>query len=154
MAVAVARVGLEGEVVAERVELAEEEERYNLDDIAKGICDKLVRRHPHVYGGGEARDTSEVLNRWEEIKREEKALAARQKDEAAWEASRKRKRDTGTVTPSDTAPDAATEALADDNNGEQLMQCKLTSSTTFLGRAQRTQKYAVQRRSGLSDRRL
>ena len=52
-------------------ELAEEEERYNLDDIAKGICDKLVRRHPHVYGSGEARGTSEVLNRWEEIKREE-----------------------------------------------------------------------------------
>ena len=57
-------------------ELAEEEERYNLDDIAKGICDKLVRRHPHVYGAGEARDTSEVLNRWEEIKREEKGAGS------------------------------------------------------------------------------
>ena len=57
-------------------ELAEEEERYNLDDIAKGICDKLVRRHPHVYGSGEARGTSEVLNRWEEIKREEKGAGS------------------------------------------------------------------------------
>ena len=53
-------------------ELAEEEGRYNLDDIARGICDKLVRRHPHVYSDGQAEDTGAVLNRWEEIKREEK----------------------------------------------------------------------------------
>ena len=57
-------------------ELAEEEERYNLDDIAKGVSDKLVRRHPHVYGDGEARDTSAVLSRWEEIKREEKGAGS------------------------------------------------------------------------------
>ena len=53
-------------------ELAEEAGRYNLDDIARGICDKLVRRHPHVYSDGHAKDTNAVLNRWEEIKREEK----------------------------------------------------------------------------------
>ncbi len=53
-------------------ELAEEEGRCNFDDVARGVCDKLVRRHPHVYGDGEARDTSAVLSRWEEIKREEK----------------------------------------------------------------------------------
>ena len=53
-------------------ELAEEAGRYNLDDIARGICDKLVRRHPHVYSDGHAKDTTAVLNRWEEIKREEK----------------------------------------------------------------------------------
>ena len=58
-------------------ELAEEQGRYNLDDIAKGICDKLVRRHPHVYSDGEAEDTGAVLNRWEEIKREEKGDEAK-----------------------------------------------------------------------------
>lgn len=57
-------------------ELAEEEGRYNLDDVAKGICDKLVRRHPHVYGDGDAQDTGTVLSRWEEIKREEKGDGA------------------------------------------------------------------------------
>ena len=56
-------------------ELAEEGGRYNLDDVARGICDKLVRRHPHVYSDGEAKDTSAVLNRWEEIKREEKGAS-------------------------------------------------------------------------------
>ena len=58
-------------------ELAEEQGRYNIDDIAKGICDKLVRRHPHVYSDGEAKSTGAVLNRWEEIKREEKGDEAK-----------------------------------------------------------------------------
>lgn len=53
-------------------ELASEEGQYDLDGVAKGICDKLVRRHPHVYGDGEATDTGQVLNRWDEIKREER----------------------------------------------------------------------------------
>lgn len=56
-------------------ELAEEAGRYNLDDVARGICDKLVRRHPHVYGDGDADTTSEVLNRWDEIKRAEKGAS-------------------------------------------------------------------------------
>ncbi len=56
-------------------ELAEEEGRYDFDGVAKGICDKLVRRHPHVYGDGEAADTGQVLNRWEEIKRAEKGAS-------------------------------------------------------------------------------
>tara|TARA_B100000959_G_scaffold193526_2_gene202387 strand:+ start:4576 stop:5400 length:825 start_codon:yes stop_codon:yes gene_type:complete len=57
-------------------ELTEEEGRCNFDDVARGVCDKLVRRHPHVYGDGKARDTSAVLSRWEEIKREEKGADA------------------------------------------------------------------------------
>ena len=58
-------------------ELAQEEGRHDLDDVAKGICDKLVRRHPHVFGEGEAKDTGQVLNRWEEIKREEKGTTGK-----------------------------------------------------------------------------
>ena len=56
-------------------ELAEEAGRHNLDDVTRGICDKLVRRHPHVYGDGDAQDTESVLGRWEEIKREEKGVS-------------------------------------------------------------------------------
>lgn len=56
-------------------ELAEEAGRYNLDDVTRGICEKLVRRHPHVYGDGDANDTDAVLGRWEEIKREEKGVS-------------------------------------------------------------------------------
>lgn len=56
-------------------ELAEEAGRHTLDDVARGICDKLVRRHPHVFAEGEARDTEAVLGRWEEIKRAEKGAS-------------------------------------------------------------------------------
>ena len=58
-------------------ELAQEEGRHDLDDVAKGICDKLVRRHPHVFGEGEAKHTGQVLNRWEEIKSEEKVTTGK-----------------------------------------------------------------------------
>ncbi|MGC6426388.1 MAG: nucleoside triphosphate pyrophosphohydrolase [Akkermansiaceae bacterium] len=53
-------------------EIAQEDERFDLDSIAKGISDKLVRRHPHVYGDSVADTTDGVLQQWDEIKRAEK----------------------------------------------------------------------------------
>jgi len=53
-------------------ELAEEAGRYNFDDVASGVSDKLVRRHPHVYGDSSVNDTDGVLNQWDAIKRQEK----------------------------------------------------------------------------------
>lgn len=56
-------------------ELAEEAGRHTLDDVARGISAKLVRRHPHVFADGDAETTKTVLNRWDEIKREEKGVS-------------------------------------------------------------------------------
>lgn len=53
-------------------ELAAEAGRFNLDDVARGICDKLVRRHPHVFAGSEASSPDAVLRQWDAIKRGEK----------------------------------------------------------------------------------
>lgn len=53
--------------------IAEEAGRYDVEQVAAGIADKLVRRHPHVFGDVEARDSDEVLANWEAIKRTEKA---------------------------------------------------------------------------------
>ena len=53
-------------------ELAEEDKRFDLNDIARGISDKLVRRHPHVYGESTVGSTDGVLAQWEDIKRAEK----------------------------------------------------------------------------------
>jgi len=53
-------------------DIAESSERFNLDDIADATCKKLIRRHPHVFGESRARDGSESLVFWEDIKREEK----------------------------------------------------------------------------------
>lgn len=45
---------------------------FSIEDVAKGIADKLIRRHPHVFAGVEVRDSQEVLENWEEIKKKEK----------------------------------------------------------------------------------
>lgn len=53
-------------------ELAEEAGRFNLDDVARGISEKLVRRHPHVFAESTAGTSDVVLQQWDEIKRGEK----------------------------------------------------------------------------------
>lgn len=53
-------------------EIAEEEKRFDLEDVARVISEKLVRRHPHVFATSEANDSDAVLKQWDEIKRMEK----------------------------------------------------------------------------------
>ncbi len=54
--------------------IAEEDpiDPFSIQDVAQAIADKLIRRHPHVFAGVEVRDSAEVLQNWEDIKREEK----------------------------------------------------------------------------------
>ena len=52
--------------------IAKEEGRFTIDDVIREISEKMVRRHPHVFGSESARDAEEVLVNWERIKREEK----------------------------------------------------------------------------------
>jgi len=56
--------------------LAEEAGRFTLADVARGVHDKLVHRHPHVFGDVEAASADEVRANWEEIKREEKGRSS------------------------------------------------------------------------------
>lgn len=53
-------------------ELARAEGVFAIDDVVSGIVEKLVRRHPHVFGNLDARDADEVLRNWEKIKAQEK----------------------------------------------------------------------------------
>ena len=55
--------------------IAEEDNRFDLNAVAAGISDKLVRRHPHVFADAEARDSAAVRISWEAIKAQEKAGA-------------------------------------------------------------------------------
>ncbi|MGA2508422.1 MAG: nucleoside triphosphate pyrophosphohydrolase [Chitinispirillaceae bacterium] len=52
--------------------IAGEEGKYTLEDVAAGISEKLIRRHPHVFGTAEVASSEEVLHNWEKIKKEEK----------------------------------------------------------------------------------
>ncbi|WP_227318187.1 nucleoside triphosphate pyrophosphohydrolase [Cedecea davisae] len=56
--------------------MAEEEDRFNFEDICRAISDKLERRHPHIFADGDAATSSEVLAKWEQIKIEERAQKA------------------------------------------------------------------------------
>lgn len=52
--------------------LAQEEGQFGLDDVADGICKKLIYRHPHVFGDVTVGSAGEVLRNWEELKKKEK----------------------------------------------------------------------------------
>jgi MazG family protein len=54
-------------------EIASETGAFDLDDIARAICEKLIRRHPHVFGEATADTPEAVLTQWEAIKAGEKS---------------------------------------------------------------------------------
>lgn len=53
-------------------QIAEEEGAFNIEDVAKGIKDKLIHRHPHVFGDVKVNSTKDILDNWEKLKQEEK----------------------------------------------------------------------------------
>ena len=59
--------------VVMQAQIAEEEGIFNLDDVVSGIKEKMIRRHPHVFGNAKVKDSAEILVNWEEIKKQEKA---------------------------------------------------------------------------------
>jgi tetrapyrrole methylase family protein / MazG family protein len=66
-------------------DIARDEGRFDAADVIQGIHDKMVRRHPHVFGNKRARDAKAVLKSWEKIKAEERK--AKGKQESAQPAS-------------------------------------------------------------------
>jgi XTP/dITP diphosphohydrolase/tetrapyrrole methylase family protein/MazG family protein len=58
-------------------QLAAERGDFNFDDVAREINEKLVRRHPHVFGTGKADNSAEVIEVWEKVKAGEKAAAGK-----------------------------------------------------------------------------
>ena len=59
-------------LVVMHAEIAREAGRFNIEQVLREVSEKLVRRHPHVFGASDARDSGAVLKQWEAIKREEK----------------------------------------------------------------------------------
>jgi len=52
--------------------IGEEKQQFDIADICNKLCDKLIFRHPHVYGEAVAKDAEAVLESWEQIKLKEK----------------------------------------------------------------------------------
>jgi XTP/dITP diphosphohydrolase len=51
--------------------IGEEQNAFNMADVLNGICDKLIKRHPHIYGDEKVADEAEVLQNWEKLKLKE-----------------------------------------------------------------------------------
>ncbi len=53
-------------------QLAREENQFDMSEVLQAIIDKLIRRHPHVFGDAKVKDAAEVIHNWEQIKDAEK----------------------------------------------------------------------------------
>ena len=54
-------------------QMEREKGSFTIDDVADGICKKLILRHPHIFGDVQVANSAEVLANWDEIKKKEKA---------------------------------------------------------------------------------
>jgi MazG family protein len=64
-----------GDLMLEAVffaQMAAEEDKFRIDDSLDAVAEKLIRRHPHVFGDGSAKTSDDVKRRWDEIKADEK----------------------------------------------------------------------------------
>lgn len=59
-------------------EMAKEAGRFDIAGVIRAVHDKMVRRHPHVFGGVKARTSGQVLKNWEQVKAEERAAESEQ----------------------------------------------------------------------------
>lgn len=53
-------------------QLADDAKDFNIEDVAHSICEKMIRRHPHVFAKAQVKDADEVVTNWEDIKKQER----------------------------------------------------------------------------------
>jgi MazG family protein len=70
-------------------EMAQEQARFSIDDVLDRLSDKLVHRHPHVFGDVKAETSSDVLRNWEALKTEEKKKQREASGEPVSEATQR-----------------------------------------------------------------
>ena len=61
-------------------QIADDNNEFNIQDVAKMLNDKLIHRHPHVFGKNKTKDTKEILANWEKLKAQEKSERKRTLD--------------------------------------------------------------------------
>lgn len=59
-------------------QIAEERGDFTIDDVIRGVAEKLVLRHPHVFGEKKLETASDVVNNWDELKRAERAASGKE----------------------------------------------------------------------------
>ncbi len=113
--------------IAFHVQIAQEQGSFALEDVLQGIYDKIIRRHPHVFGPEATQDVDKIKGRWEEIKRSEgKRLTVKTALPALIEARKLQERATQTHKELSVRPSESVRALLDEPNegylGELLFE--------------------------------
>lgn len=98
-------------------EMGQEQGTFSIDDVLDRLCEKLVNRHPHVFGNVKAETSSEVLRNWEALKAEEK---------------KKRQSATGEDAPQEEKPQSALAGVSSGLPG-LLEARKLGSKAAHVG---------------------
>lgn len=68
--------------VVMHAQIASENGDFSFDDVAAGVNEKMIRRHPHVFGDLDLADSAAVLKKWDEIKATEKSNSSKPKSDA------------------------------------------------------------------------
>ncbi|WP_413200277.1 nucleoside triphosphate pyrophosphohydrolase [Nostoc piscinale] len=71
-----------------QAQIASEDQQFSLKEVAQGISQKLIRRHPHVFGDVSVQNVDEVRQNWEQIKAAEKGEATSEKHQLSAKLSR------------------------------------------------------------------
>ena len=58
--------------VAFHAQIAADQGRFDIQDVARTLCEKLIRRHPHVFGQAQAGTADQVITQWDQIKQQER----------------------------------------------------------------------------------
>ncbi len=61
-------------------QIGKESGEYSIDDVTSAVCSKLIKRHPHVFGDAEVKNSDEVLANWSQIKRQERGQTSTAQD--------------------------------------------------------------------------
>ena len=64
-------------------QVAKENGDFSIDDVVQGICEKMIRRHPHVFGDAKVDDSKGVVRQWERIKKKKKNNLKKSKQKLA-----------------------------------------------------------------------
>ena len=59
-----------------QAQIATDNSEFVIGDLIKGIAEKIIRRHPHIFGSKKVKDADEVMHNWESLKREEREAGA------------------------------------------------------------------------------
>ncbi|MFN4217887.1 MAG: MazG family protein [Candidatus Bipolaricaulia bacterium] len=107
--------------VAFHVQIAQEQKAFTLQDVLRGIYEKVVRRHPHVFGSESTQDIEKIKGRWEEIKRREgKSFAVKTALPALIEARKLQERAAQTDKTLTIRPSESVAALLKEPSEERL----------------------------------